>query len=561
MSIEDELKKYEFILRPIKDLTKNWEVDVSQILEKYMCDIEKLSFTVNNGDSVVNFAEASLLIQGTACVWSRKVEYLHMLIKKSLDMIVNKQSAPGHILLDPADSSTIDDGQNDDCQLLNLDGVSITSQRLMTGICDLVSPIPLFPSSMLEVNADERGRAIITEDKTDAICYSNDFWENHFIPFHDKISVLDRDSNGALHKNMIIAWDNNCKTSQIEEQLSTSIHDPSNVEIGQEELDEEPSSNDECLKEDMEPNVSQEQRAVGMQLRPKVTRNIDLSQHVSAPVRLDPYEDCTISTWAIKRYVKSKSMKLPPSLLKKSTKRKYDGSVEKHIEPINDFIDRHTVRRASQEREDSSLSMIMKLVEKNRSVIWKSIKNQAGKVQQIDDNEIDENEIDLEDECLDNSTLSPNPDHLYGMEEVHNNVENMQMEETYEDLVRNIEKYYFSAQRYKEQTALAQRVKQWDEVVTPCLAEQSQRPEFDIHTYGDVMLKKFSHVNETKLFEDVVESVDTWNICRLFAATLQLANDNNFSISENEDYKNSINTMTLSLLSQRRLHDRFEKSI
>lgn len=563
MSFDDELKtKYEFILRPIKDLTKNWEVDVSQILEKYMCDIEKLSFTVNNGDAVINFAEASLLIQGTACVWSRKVEYLHMLIKKSLDMIVNKQSAPGQILLEPGNSSTIDDGQYDDegCQLLRLDDVSITSQRLMTGKRDVVSPIPLPPSSMLEANADERGRVIITEDKTDALCYSNDFWENHYIPFSDKYSVLDRDSKGARHKT-VLAWNNHSETAPLMEQLPESNHEPNSYDTSQEGFDEEPLPVNESLQEDMEEMVSHRQEVVGMQLRPKVTRNVDLSSGVSAPGMLDPYEDCTVSTWTNKRYIKSKSAKLPPSLLMKSTKRKHDGSStldRKHIEPINDFMNRHIERHGSQDCENSSLSIIMKLVQKNRSMMWKSIKHQASKVQQSDDIEVDENEIEHEDECPDNSSFSPNPDCMFGIEETHT-TEETQPEGTYEDLVRNVvEKYYFCAQRYKEQTALAQRVKQWDEVVTPCLEEQSQRPVFDIHTYGDIILKKFSQAKETRLFEDVVDSVDAWNICRLFAATLQLANDNNFSISKSDDFEKSINTMTLSLLSQHRLHNRFD---
>lgn len=39
----------------------------------------------------MNFAEAALVIQGSACVYSRKVEYLHALVYQTLELIVNKK--------------------------------------------------------------------------------------------------------------------------------------------------------------------------------------------------------------------------------------------------------------------------------------------------------------------------------------------------------------------------------------------------------------------------------------------------------------------------------------
>lgn len=39
----------------------------------------------------MNFAEAALLIQGSACVYSRKVEYLYALVYQTLDLIASKK--------------------------------------------------------------------------------------------------------------------------------------------------------------------------------------------------------------------------------------------------------------------------------------------------------------------------------------------------------------------------------------------------------------------------------------------------------------------------------------
>lgn len=37
--------------------------------------LEKIVITFNNGQTTMNFAEAALLIQGSACVYSKKVSF------------------------------------------------------------------------------------------------------------------------------------------------------------------------------------------------------------------------------------------------------------------------------------------------------------------------------------------------------------------------------------------------------------------------------------------------------------------------------------------------------
>ncbi|WKY06495.1 hypothetical protein Q1695_006580 [Nippostrongylus brasiliensis] len=56
---EDAGQKYAFLLRPVKDLGKNFEVDIAKELDEF------------------NFAEAAMLIQGSVFVFGRKVDYVH----------------------------------------------------------------------------------------------------------------------------------------------------------------------------------------------------------------------------------------------------------------------------------------------------------------------------------------------------------------------------------------------------------------------------------------------------------------------------------------------------
>jgi len=53
--------------------------------------IEKVEITFDGGATRMNFAEAALIIQGSACVYSKKVEYLYALVYQVLDVLANKK--------------------------------------------------------------------------------------------------------------------------------------------------------------------------------------------------------------------------------------------------------------------------------------------------------------------------------------------------------------------------------------------------------------------------------------------------------------------------------------
>ena len=82
---QERLTALKELITPIKDLAKNWNVDINSELEKYMSTFE---LDVNHTD---NFAEAALVIQGSAGVWSKKVEFLYSLAVDSLGMLEEKE--------------------------------------------------------------------------------------------------------------------------------------------------------------------------------------------------------------------------------------------------------------------------------------------------------------------------------------------------------------------------------------------------------------------------------------------------------------------------------------
>ena len=90
----DRTERYSALLQPIRDLAQNWSIDVARDLEEYLEELESIQISLDGGRSTLNFAEAAMLIQGSAAVYSRKVEYLYALIYQTLDMITaNKKKA------------------------------------------------------------------------------------------------------------------------------------------------------------------------------------------------------------------------------------------------------------------------------------------------------------------------------------------------------------------------------------------------------------------------------------------------------------------------------------
>ena len=64
--------------------------DIAAELEDYLEELETITISFEDGKSV-DFAEAALLIQGSACIYSKKVEHLYALVYHVLDQVENER--------------------------------------------------------------------------------------------------------------------------------------------------------------------------------------------------------------------------------------------------------------------------------------------------------------------------------------------------------------------------------------------------------------------------------------------------------------------------------------
>lgn len=78
--MEDVEARFAHLLQPIRDLTKNWEVDVAAQLGEYLEELDQICISFDEGKTTMNFIEAALLIQGSACVYSKKVGSAWLLV-------------------------------------------------------------------------------------------------------------------------------------------------------------------------------------------------------------------------------------------------------------------------------------------------------------------------------------------------------------------------------------------------------------------------------------------------------------------------------------------------
>lgn len=80
------------LLKPIKDLTVNWSVPLAKYLEDYYEELHELQINLDGHSAKVNFSEAALFLQGTASVYSKKVEFLWQNVLKLLDLLASKKA-------------------------------------------------------------------------------------------------------------------------------------------------------------------------------------------------------------------------------------------------------------------------------------------------------------------------------------------------------------------------------------------------------------------------------------------------------------------------------------
>eukprot|EP01135_Chromosphaera_perkinsii_P011861 Nk52_evm4s2514 gene=Nk52_evmTU4s2514 len=580
---------YQHLLQPIRDLTKNWNIDVAAELSEYIAQIEDINFTFDGGETCLNFAEAALLIQGSACVYSKKVEYLYSLVFQTLDLIMSKRKKT-------CKSSINDDGLDEDADnkygvtpaFLFLDDLKESDNIDLPG-GDLGNKRKSFlnvrmPSAFMTTEKSSFGNTgagglDIMDKKGEVLGNRSDFRMNSSLIHSSGAIILNAAETfdmdvGAEHPEADIDMDN--ATGETEGGIDMDDNDNDfggfdegglgdNNDFGGDDFQEAPSIQDNS-------NTNTHKKSV--HFVPTFGVDDDKSKEDEDPwTVLDPHVDTLTSK---RPFRKGKTWRLPRSILDERS----DASVKTPLEPISVFCSRmnsSSIRNVSQNplkalkypefeklfckeakrRRDEMKEtkvQLLKDIQLSQNKDPYSAQNEEegnGEIQpwDIDGAAMDEDD-DFGDQPVfgneeggfggDDGDVFAGAEDAIGTDNAPAYKEVAEEYSNYEDMVRrHIDQFMTSAQTYVKQTQLAQRVQEWESRIKPILNEEAQHQSFDIRETGNLFLEKFDDKQvkrHSKMpFEKFATSKEPFEISRMFLAVLQLANEGNIEICPEKD--------------------------
>ncbi|KAF5928238.1 hypothetical protein HPG69_014843 [Diceros bicornis minor] len=575
--MEDVEARFAHLLQPIRDLTKNWEVDVAAQLGEYLEELDQICISFDEGKTTMNFIEAALLIQGSACVYSKKVEYLYSLVYQALDFISGKKRAKQL-------SSAREDGASGDAssratqevedEFLSLD--DLPDSRASVDLRNDQAPsevliVPLLPMAL--VAPDE-------VEKNDSPLYRGAFMlepvgvspMETLLPRNQKGTSPggpmvggegeDEDAEGAADLPEVMAPEVSLEPQEPRTLQQTRAAGVPGVLAGGE--DRNPGA--VSLQSDAQPG-----RCVLRERREALEPASRLQETPDPWQSLDPFDSLDA-----KPFKKGRPYSVPPCVEESpGQKRKRKGAAKLqdfhqwYLATYAEHTDSRRPRRKGPSFADmevlywqhvrEQLETLRKLQRREKAERWLPRAEEG--LWPEEEDRLEDSLEDLEaaaDELLEAEEYAE-PEGAEPGEAADLEAEAMPATLSYEELVRrNVELFITTSQKFVQETELSQRIRDWEDTIQPLLQEQEQHVPFDIHTYGDQVVSRFSQLNQWCPFAELVAGQPAFEVCRSMLASLQLANDYTVEITQQPGLEEAVDTMSLRLLTHQRAHKRFQ---
>ncbi|XP_054575657.1 condensin-2 complex subunit H2 isoform X2 [Eptesicus fuscus] len=598
--MEDVEARFAHLLQPIRDLTKNWEVDVAAQLGEYLEELDQICISFDEGKTTMNFVEAALLIQGSACVYSKKVEYLYSLVYQALDFISGKRRA--RQLAAQEDGASRDASsrasQRVEDEFLSLDDLPDTRANV-----DLrneqapgeVTIVPLLPMALVALDEMDKNNNPLYSCQGEVLASRKDFRMNTCTP-HPRgafmlepvglspvETLLPRTGEGSGVGPGEAGWAE-------EQPMEVSvIRSPVPVPgISQEpgtppegpmpgggDEDEDAEGVAELPEVPLEPRSPQQSTAQPrrFELRERQEALEPVSQLKETP---DPWQSLDpFSSLDSKPFKKGRPYSVPACVEEvPGQKRKRKGATKLqdfhqwYLATYANHADSRRLRKKGPSFADMEV-LYWKHVREQLETLRKLQRREATKrwlpraeegLWPVEEDRLEDSleELGAADDFLEPEGFAEpdaaKPEDAAGLE-----AEAMPASLSYEELVRkNVELFIATSQKFVQETELSQRVRDWEDSIQPLLQEQEQHVPFDIHLYGDQMVSRFSQLNQWCPFAKLVAGQPAFEVCRAMLASLQLANDHTVEITQQPGLEAAVDTMSLRLLTHQRAHKRFQ---
>ncbi|XP_048730143.2 condensin-2 complex subunit H2-like isoform X2 [Ostrea edulis] len=609
---QDELdSRFANLLQPIRDLTKNWDVDIASSLEDYLEELDKIVVTFDGGMTTMNFAEAAMLIQGSVCVYSKKVEYLYTLVYQVLDLLASKKKQSKQSAGDGNSGHAADLEKNEDEEFLSLDDIQEHNNIVLKNDefgNKNVMPIPQMPLSLIPLEEGEKGSNPLLSKKGEVLGSRNDFKINICSVHQSGTLLLDMSHMALLEKtlgdcisiqgaslNTIQEESTECAKGMMGrdnvEDIGTDSYQPPDVSM-------DDNADDEAVPVDLIPMEDEVDGVVPANNRDsldaQILRRSERKKVQIVPPKpvidhwkmIDPHDPGHATERNIKR---GKTFKIPDVVddcMSNKRKRKKKTSVKK-LCPLTQFVCQtftNVEKYPKNPLKTVSFPELDKLFwaeykrrqslsrkESKAKYVYVEEENEEENLEQEDFHEDDGDDAadillpQMNDDCLFNA-INSGVDHmpctLTGSSQ-HNDFgasfDNGVIINDYEELVKqHVEQYLASAQEYAQITELSRRVTEWEERVVPKLEEEDTHEPFDINKYGSLLIGSLQKETNTA-FKEVVKAKKTYEICRIFLASLMLANTRNVEIVSKGELETGMDKFELHLLSSRRHFEQLEE--
>ncbi|KAK5617416.1 hypothetical protein CRENBAI_006471 [Crenichthys baileyi] len=572
--MESTESRYAHLLQPIRELTKNWEIDVASELNDYLEELDEMCITLDGGKTRLNFAEAALLIQGSTCIYSKKVELLHSLVYQTLEYINNKskkRSKEAAEALHGATQMSHDAEDVDEFTPLETE-VFETSQK--SDLDTSVNVVPLPPESLIPPETHEKNKLPLISVKGEVLCSQKDFRINLFIPGQEDLILLMSKSAAASR----FLLDQNLEPIEMEhpaEAASTFPPDdaaenflPINEDM---DLDQDPEEHIERQQ------VSSQAQSEGQMIRERRDLEVEKQEEmISAAVDTWTLHDPYSVIGEDKLFKAGKCYKVPNGLddggkrkrrraaLLQDFRTWFSGTFdppEPKLKVGPTFPDLNYIylsfikdKVKKQKRICRRAGVVMSEEELRRTFLQPEEVEPVDEFRHAELPGEDDDGSDIEHDGLPDDIppeITGGPDFI--------SPEAQRDDLTYEELVKlRVEQLLVHSLGYTQETALSRRVKDWEDKIQPQLVLQEERPPFDIHDYGGRIVRNLSSVGCRRSFASIVGGLDNVEACKYLLASLQLANDYTVEIDSAAGLEDSLDTMSLTLLSTHRATDRFK---
>ncbi|KAL1434311.1 hypothetical protein MTO96_011939 [Rhipicephalus appendiculatus] len=546
-------QRYANLVKPIRDPTKNFDIDISSYLDQFLGELCQSRTVSQEGESSVIFTQAAFLIQGSAFVYSRKVDYLYDLVIKMAREIVHK--------------SLTDRNKNENAK----GGVS-TVRRKKYDTPFVMHEDMTTADSIDDVPTSQQASG------NQALDQRNQFRRQRRRPL--SLVVFDSEREDRLYdleggRGSTLAMDYDCGPASpllMPEKPETVLFGRDIGAIDEcsakSDVEEDPtvpvapvwrSSLAKCINEECIKNEQQQQQQHPTPSFIGIKRLYNPMEEgpgkdkplvVRRKTRKRAFNDCGSSEG---ESVSSVIVPVASIWVKQSH---YPHLLAKELKLQGKVIpggERYLLETLK------ALKQMNKEKDKNKAVNEK----RAEDSDDVDDGpDMPSDDLpgpEQEDKDLD---LACSADiNLYGeAEKAPPSSEDGLEKESYGKLVDSyLQEFHGLSQRQLSDSY--KKVASWESRIRPLLDTEEERESFNIHSYRNRVLDHFSNApsKQTLYFREICRGRQLWEVPRYFIATLELANNYNVELGTDGEMEEGMDTLHLTLLSRKQTFHELEE--